>query len=251
MAKIKAQTKSGSVGPSTFQRSRHGLIERQRAQPVDPKTKAQLDHRGFVSAVAGEWRQLTDEQRAGWTALADKLSGELTGINAYNQVNIARAKCGLPTLPTAPALPAFGQLSCAGLWVTDTPRVQLQQVSASAQADQLLIDACRPVSAGISNVSNLFRRLKVVAAPEATPIDLDLTEAYYARFGGLEAGQRVFVHLTLMKDGFQSHPPLQVRALVQADGAQAAASMGTEANKANEGAKSKRPKKRKRARGRA
>jgi hypothetical protein len=58
----------------------------------------------------------------------------------------------------------------------------------------------------------------VVAAPVAAPIDLELTEVYFARFGRLPVGTRVFVRLTLMTDGFKG-APLQVSALVQAGGA--------------------------------
>jgi hypothetical protein len=217
MAKVITQQKHGSVGPSTFQSTRHGTIERQRVRPIDPKTARQLDHRGLVLAVARQWGHLTDEQRAGWTDLTGRLAGQLAGQQAYVKINVTLAKCGLPQLEVAPPIPALGVPTCAGLVVDDTPRVHLTQVSGVAGADKLLIDACAPLGQGVGYVKNLWRRLTAMTAPVGTPADLDLTATYVGRFSAPQAGQRVFVRLMAMKNGMKG-TALQLSAIVTAHG---------------------------------
>lgn len=217
MAKVITQQKSGSVGPSTFQSSRNGLIERARVRPLNPRTLAQQNHRSIVASVSSGWRGLTDAGRAGWTALGSQLSEPLTGEQAYNKINILLAGCGLPTLAAAPPLPELGILVCTGLVAEDTPLVRLTQVSNTVAPDAYILEACPPLSPGITYVTKLFRRLAVLPGQGGLAADLDLTAAYTARFGAPAAGQRVVVRITAMKHGFKS-APLQFRTLVTAHG---------------------------------
>lgn len=218
MAKLRNLQKQGSVGPSTFQNSPHGTIERVRAQPVDPHTRAQQNQRALLSNVSSQWRGLTDEQREAWKTLAVERAGHLTGSQTYNQVNAVLVQCGLPTVPMPPAVPVFGKLSCAGLLVEETPRLVLRQVSLAGGADRVIIAACHPMGQGISNVSNRFRFLLALPLPAEGPVDLDFTAAYIERFEAPLPGKRVFVRVGVMKSGFKS-TPLQLSAITPADGA--------------------------------
>jgi hypothetical protein len=216
MAKVTTVEKHGSVGPSVFQSSPYGTIERQRVKPRNPRTLRQQTHRQHLAAVSSLWGGLTEEQRVGWAALAAQLRGNLTGQHVHNRTNVILADCGQPGLAAAPAVPAFGPLTCAGLVVDDTPRVRLLQVGATSGAERLIVEACTPVGAGVQSVKHLFRYVTVVVAPAEGSVDLDLTAAYIERFCVPQAGQRVAVRLTAMKSGFRDTSSVRWSTLVAA-----------------------------------
>jgi hypothetical protein len=115
----------------------------------------------------------------------------------------------------APPTPALGTLSCAGLVVEETPLVKLTGVSATFAPDQFLVEACAPVSAGVEYVKKSFRQLLTVAGYGELAADLDLTAAYVGRFGAPQAGEKVFVRLRPVKNGFKGEP-VQCMAIVAA-----------------------------------
>jgi hypothetical protein len=217
MAKIITSQKSGSVGTSTFHPTRQGLVERQRVIPLDPKTPEQQRQRGLVAGVANQWRELTDAQRAGWHALAGQLPGQLGGFHACLQVNVTRLACGQPVLEAAPPPPRFGILVATGLVADDSPRLTLTGVTATVAPDAFIIEATRPLSAGVGYVEKFFRRVTVLPAHAGPPADLDLTAAYVARFFEPAAGKRIWVRLYALKDGFKA-APVQVSAMVAPHG---------------------------------
>jgi hypothetical protein len=217
MAKITTQQKSGSVGPSTFQNGPYGLIERARVVPLNPKTLAQQTHRGIIAGVASKWRELTDEERAGWAVLGTQLPQPQAGQQTYVSFNATRASCGLPQVTAAPALPRLGILICTGLVVDDSSRVKLTQVSDTGDPDRFIVEACPPLSAGIQSFNKKFRWLVVVPGHGAPAADLDLTAAYTDRFGAPPASMRVVVRLTAMKGGLKG-TSLVFRTLVAAHG---------------------------------
>lgn len=216
MATITTTSKSGSVGPSTFATStRYGTVERVRVKPRNPRSPAQQRHRTIVKAVAGDWRRLSEAERTSWKALARQLPGRLSGYGVYARVNITRVHCGQPRVAVAPPTPALGTLSCAGLVVAATPLVKVTGLSATCAPDKLLIEACGPVSAGVDYVNEDFCQLTVVDGFAEPAADLDLTVAYVARFGAPRAGEKVFVRLRPVKDGFKGEP-VQCVAIVPA-----------------------------------
>jgi hypothetical protein len=96
--------------------------------------------------------------------------------------------------------------------------VKLTGVTATVAPEAFVIDACPPVSQGIQSVKKQFRQLLVVPGHAGPGLDLDLTAVYTARFDVPRAGQRVFVRLSAMKDGFKD-APVQWNAIVAAHGA--------------------------------
>lgn len=206
MAKIQAPQKNGSVGTSTFLSTPHGLIERQRARPRNPRTLAQQHIRGLVRAYAAKWRQLDDATRAGWRALASQLPGHLNGFNAYSKVNVTLANCGLPEPAAAPALPLFGRLLCTGLVVDASPNITLRGLSNTLAPDAVIVEACPPLSAGISFVGRCWRQLGALPGHAGPGQDVDLTGAYLLRFPAPGAGQRLWVRLAAMTHGIRDEP---------------------------------------------
>jgi hypothetical protein len=218
MAKALFIQQTGALGAVVYQGGRHGTITRARVIPTNPQTNLQQNVRSILAAVASEWRGLTDPVRAGWKALAAQLPSNPTGFQAYTKVNCMLVSCGMPKLEVAPLMPAFGILSSTGLVVDDTPGVKLTQVADTVAPDKFILEATPPLPAGLSSIEVLYRRLTVLAGHAGPAVDLDLTAAYSAKFGAPVAGQRVFVRITPMKDGFRGIPRAY-SALVAAQGA--------------------------------
>ena len=215
MAKVNTLDKHGSVGPSTFMTTVHGVVERVRTRQLDPKTARQLDYRQFVLAVSGQWRELSEEAREGWNALARQWRGHASGANLHFKVNVTLANCGFPLRKEAPPVPVFGKLSCAGLVVDDTPQVKLLQLGSTAVAERWVLESWNPVHVGIQNVENRLAQFAVLPGPAGATVDLDVTAAYLARYEAPRAGERVCVRLCVMSNGFKSDP-LQFSTIVAA-----------------------------------
>jgi hypothetical protein len=218
MAKVKTLDKHGSVGPSTFMTTAHGVVERARTWQIDPKTPRQRNYRQFVKVVWGQWRELSEEARAGWNALAGQWRGHASGANLHFKINVTLANCGLPMRTEAPPVPVLGKLTCAGLLVDDTPQVKLLQLGSTAAAERWVLESCAPVHAGIQNVKNRLAQFAVLPGPAGKTVDLDVTKAFLARFKTLRAGQRVCIQLCVMSNGFKSDP-IQVSTIVAKRGA--------------------------------
>jgi hypothetical protein len=205
MAKIRDIQRTGSIGPIVTQGGRFGQIQRQRVTPINPKTTRQQTQRGILASVVSEWRGLTDAVRDAWEALAAQISGNLTGAMCYAKINATRVTCGQAKLETPPLPPAFGILSATGLTVNDTPLIKLVSLADTVAPDKFMIFATPPVSQGINNLNASFRLLSVVAGHD-TAADVDLTDAYVAKFGAPQITQRLAVRISPVKDGFKGIP---------------------------------------------
>ena len=218
MALVPFVQKSGAVGPTVYQGSRHGTVERIRTMPTNPNTRYQQNVRSVMAAVASEWRGLTDEVRAGWKALASQMPGNLTGFQAYVQINATLVNAGKPKLEEPPEIPAFGITTAPGLAADDAPSIKLNQLACTVAPDSFIIQAAPPLLAGRSSFGAAWRNLQVLPGHAAPAADVDLTAAYTARFGQLKAGQRIGVRVFAMKDGFKG-VPLAFETLITAAGA--------------------------------
>lgn len=86
------------------------LVSRQLVVPANPKSTAQVEARGFLSAAAAAWKLLTAEEAGDWRDLAAQLDKSnilgltytLTGIGVYCQVNVLRQYAGEAILDTVP-----------------------------------------------------------------------------------------------------------------------------------------------------
>lgn len=78
---------SGSIGGTTFARSKAGAYARQWTKPVNPRSPLQNARRAFLAYLATYWsKTCTDQQRIDWSAYADGTSwtnklGESITIN--------------------------------------------------------------------------------------------------------------------------------------------------------------------------
>jgi hypothetical protein len=98
--------RSGRCGDRVWQRNRYAQCSYSAFIPFNPRTAEQRRVRDNFGRVSARWRQLRQEQRDCWIAVAEgKQSrprlgqgGLLTGCQLFVQVNVARANRGMAQL---------------------------------------------------------------------------------------------------------------------------------------------------------
>jgi hypothetical protein len=101
---------SGKRGDRVWQRNRYCQYSYPAFIPFNPRTPAQVAVRGTFGAVSARWRELTEEQRLVWGAVARTMKtrprllqcGRLTGFLLFVKVNVARANRGLAQVDLPP-----------------------------------------------------------------------------------------------------------------------------------------------------
>lgn len=101
----------GSIGGSTFSRSKAGNYIRSRKKPVNPRSNLQGERRAAASQLSREWgKTLTEAQRSAWRAYADdtnwtnKLGQTITipGLAAFLRTGAMLLLAGEVYQPAAP-----------------------------------------------------------------------------------------------------------------------------------------------------
>lgn len=214
MAKVKfgelASDVRGSIDGVTYSRNRNGAYVRSRVSPVNPNTPDQSQARFDFGSIATNYRGLSDGERSGWQTLGQSMirtdslgqSYNLTGLQAYMSVNRIRQLFGqteTPTAPTLPVIPNFTTLT--GTFDGGTPELSIAFTPTPLTGYRLLIEATRPVSAGI----NFFARsaYKLIVGTTAAPTSPRAFESEYATaYGGLDltqyVGSRVNFRITMV-----------------------------------------------------
>ena len=103
---------SGSQNGITYARNRNGAYIRNKGLPVNPRTAPQLTVRSRFTNISQGWRSITPAQRNAWDALGASIvrsnslgkSYSLTGLQAYQAVNLNRLAQALAIEDDAPAL---------------------------------------------------------------------------------------------------------------------------------------------------
>lgn len=195
---------SGSIAGQTASRNRFGQYLRNRRAPVQPRSPAQLLVRGFLTANAKAWGDLTDAQRNAWKAFAsahptvDSLGSSvtLTGAMVYVAVNGLNLSAGL-AVQTAP--PDGAGVATPGLTVDSGTALAFNLSSTDAVDGELLVYSSPPLSAGVS-FTNDFRLVTVTSSPGAT--DDACTKAQLeAKWGTLIAGQKFIFRARTLNAG--------------------------------------------------
>ena len=207
MAKVKFSAliseMRNKLNGSVFSRNRGGAYLRNKVTPLNPQSLAQVLVRSTFTSFAQSWRTLTEDQRTAWRNAVSNWSttdvfGDIinpSGSNLYSRLNINITNAGgsailLPPAPIgATALTSLAVSAAAGagtVGITFAPGT----VPAGHAA---VLDATANLSPGIANANSQFRQIDVLAAAEASPYAAGTS--YVAKFGGLSAGQRVFVRM--------------------------------------------------------
>lgn len=193
----------GKIGGHVASKNRSGAYLRTKVTPVNGQTSFQTAVRNRFTVLAQAWRELTAAQRDAWNAaVADfartNVFGDLhnpTGASLYQRLNNNLVTIGESPISTPPLPSAVGEVVAVSLAVAaGAGTMSLVMSGAVPAGTSVKVFACAPVSAGKSFVKSEYRLIDVLAAAEATPVNLKA--AYEAKFGSVGvAGQKVFVKL--------------------------------------------------------
>lgn len=202
MAKYKgglAGTISGTVGGSTF--SKDGTL-RNKPNPSNKQTQAQLNQRGLQTLISQAWRSITEANRLAWNSVGAAFSitdvfGDtlpLKGIALYSKLNQNLMQVGSPMIdvppnPTgggeAPTLSSLAAAAGAGtlsLAYTPTPQPTGYALQVWATVGK---------SAGVKFVGSSYKLISIVQPADASPLAMgtDYTDV----FGSMIEGTTIFV----------------------------------------------------------
>ena len=202
----------GKRGVTVSQGGRYGQISRALVIPTNPRTPAQMLIRSRLSTVTAQWRQLTEDQRAAWTAAAknvkskakDGQSGALTGGQLFTKINVANLVVGNPVVTDPPVRPATVPLPISDLVIANSAGgMTIKLTTSDAPPQGCMLRVAAPVSAGRSRPANY-----VYASTFNSPLNsaIDITSAYTDKFGVPPVGSKVFVSVNQNNDGWQDIP---------------------------------------------
>jgi hypothetical protein len=178
---------------------------------VNPNSAAQGAVRARLAANSAAWRTLTSAQRAGWTDLASSIvrtdslgqSNPVQGNQAYVSVNNNRVMTGLVPVADAPGITTPVGLLTVTVTLTSASFSVAYTATPLGANTYLALYASPQRSAGRSYESDL-RLIQVSAAAAASPFNL--LAAYTAKFGVPVTGNRIFLSLVTVLNGFESGP---------------------------------------------
>lgn len=136
---------SGSIGGTTFARSKAGAYARQWTKPVNPRSALQMARRSNVAWLSTYWsKTLTEQQRTDWRAYAtgttwtNKLGETITinGLAAFLQLNVLQRLIPSVIIPDAPtAMGHGGGIDFSFAAESDTSKIQIAEPNIAFDKD--------------------------------------------------------------------------------------------------------------------
>lgn len=207
----------GSIGGTTFQRSRYGAVARIKTSPVQPNTPAQMAFRNRVTGAATAWKALTQVARESWNNLAaafpvtDSFGNAitLTGQAFFNRAAIDCATVGkLPPSPTSVDTWLVPSITNVNIEATGDGSGDITVTAAAIEqllGTYFILQATPPQ--GVRNsgtVKNQFRT--ILGAPVADFVEADIEEAYNARFNA-KLGDTIWFRVKMVTHSIGSSSP--------------------------------------------
>lgn len=216
----------GSVGGSTYSRSRAGATIRAKTSPTQWKSDLRQQAKGKLATISQQWANiLTDAERVAWNSFAlitpsTNVFGQTTYLSGQSwfckcNVNLLNAGATLLTAPPAsPSVPGLISLTI----VPDSSAggsVGITYTDAGLPADfYLSMKFTQPISPGIYYVNNLLRQI-LYAHNQVS--GFSITTPYTDRFPQVvyDAGRKVFALATIIDStsGIES-PPIMASGIV-------------------------------------
>jgi len=199
---------SGRFGALVYVDSKHGQLARARPQKPRLVTPARLRARRNCANIAPLWCTLSDDQMAGWHALAAhesrRLAKPVSGYHLFTGINTARLALGLPPALDALKPVRFGPNPVQEFQLTNPDgRLRLALRVAHTPRTRIVILGSPPCSAGIAVRAN-FSILGWLPPPVEG--SSDITRLYVQKFGLPGDNQRVFIRVRQFNDGWQDPP---------------------------------------------
>lgn len=194
---------------SVLSKNRYGNYIRNKTTPVNPQTTAQQNARAQLAANTQAWAGLTEGQRLGWAALAATMpftdifgdSKILAANSMYVKLNGNLNKMGEAAVATAPEKVSVPAVFLTAITATQTANVITALTVTIDPATVpagfgIAVYATPGIPAGRSFVKNQYRFLGAAPAPAVGVVDLEAL--WLARFGSVNAGQRIFVRMVMV-----------------------------------------------------
>jgi hypothetical protein len=199
----------GSIGAMTFTKGRYGAVLRQKVSPVQPRSSLVLTIRSLFATLSRKWAYtLTDAQRAGWLALASITtytnafgnSNHPTGLQLYQSCNRNLQLLGAPLIADAPANLNVTSLLTISPTIAKTAQVFSVAYTATPvpATHDICIEAGPQNNPGRANGTNGLRFLNSFGPASASPADM--AAKYIAKFGAIQAGQKITVRAFMVNE---------------------------------------------------
>jgi hypothetical protein len=217
----------GSIGGTTFSRNKSGAIARKRTKPVNTQSTFRDNVRALFGAIAQEWRDLTPAQRDNWNTMAPEYQavnalGEdfvYSGSQLFQKLNSSLRLAGLPGITAIGAPSEVDPNNVTGVTADIAgPEIEVALSAATPAGTSIIIEATPQVSAGKSNVANLFKQIAVIDNADGSAVDVN--DDYEARYGvsvaNMPEGSVIYFRFTLvMNANGQRGVPVTIRAVVE------------------------------------
>lgn len=182
---------AGSVGGGTFQRDAQGTQLRTKPLPILRRTSFTAVQRPETAYLSRRWRELTNDQRAGW----DLTASGLTWLNRFGdpitghgywlflQCNQRLRQVGIDPVDDVQVVPTFDSYADFALVYDPSPKLELSwSTPSTVQAGTVLAVYATPrFSMGRSQPFGQQRFIGVIDAGASAPVDL--YPKWNARFG--------------------------------------------------------------------
>jgi hypothetical protein len=189
----------GKVGGVVFAKNRTSGYSRIKVTPTNPRSSFQTGVRAILSEISQLWRQLTEGQRQEWDNVAESITKsdgvggryKTTGKNLYVGLGANRKQIGLGALSSPPVFVEVQEPVITSLEVSVGDSEILLETDNIALGNTFVIEATKPLSAGVSFTKGLFRVIDITGDPGST----NIWNAYVAKFGAPKVGEKLAVRV--------------------------------------------------------
>lgn len=206
---------SGRIGGIVASHNRGGAYFRNGSIPTRSTTIYAQQSKALLALVSASWAALTAPQQLAWKTwstqnpVTNRLGRQITLAPhaAFVQINTAIILAGGVAIAIPPIVPPPAALLTLTSSVSIAGPVAISWTATPLGADEcIFLNAAVSDNPGVSYVENLYKLVLVTALADASPTNYGTELA--ARFGTLQAGQRVFLSAVVVDSvtGLRSGP---------------------------------------------
>lgn len=213
----------GKEGNVVFQKSRSGLISREKVNPSNPRTADQQANRALLASVSSGWGGLGDEKRKLWDSAVDSYartnvfgdSYRPTGKNLFTQLNKNRINAGFALIDTVPDKETYTPVGLSEVEISIGDQEIAIASSLPSVGQKIVYRATASLSQGTGFYKGKYRQFAVSASN--TPLTaLALYSAYVAKFGTPTVGANISFELLFVGESGLLSLAENIKAVVSA-----------------------------------
>lgn len=214
---------SGKLNGTVFANNKGGHYMRSKSKPTNPQTAEQSLRRSVFASIASSWRELNQGQRNAWDQAAQDFPytnrlGDtkiLSGFSLHQKLNTNLTLVGQAAELAGPPSPqgVGSVVGAVGSYMLPGPGDQpLSEVEFDMEGKragtQVLVYATAGLSPGISNFNNRLRLIDVGPPALNGSTTLNITAAYFDRFGTPTEGAKIGYGLRVINQTTGEASPL-------------------------------------------